>query len=320
MTICLAHMTALRYWRAVRCGLVPAPRAARSMLPEKTNRSEISTLRGIPWVQSISGDSIHIAVSQRSGVRNIPGAVCHCLLGSPAAKRLMRADCGVLVMSPEAMFLHLAGTLSFEALALLAFELCGEYSRMPDGSGFMSAKPVSSVASLTAFASSAASFPGNARARKALRFALDNSASPAESRLVLLLCAKRTLGGYGLPLPKMNHRANVVGEGRKCTAHKYFVFDLFWENARLDVEYDSDMFHASAEGISSDAERRNALLAMGYRVITVTNAQISSPDMFDDVVRAIAHALNFRVRHSGALWPEKRSALRCGLRAAQRLV
>ena len=320
MTVCLAHMTALRYWRAVRCGLIPAPRAARSTLPTKTNRSEISALRSVPWIQTISGDLIHVAVSQRKGVRNVPGTACHCLLGSPAAKKLMRIDCGALVVSPEAVFLHLAGFLHFEALALIAFELCGTYSLTPDGSGFMPAEPITSVASLSAFVSSASSFPGSARARKAIRFALDNSASPAESRLVLLLCAKQTLGGYGLPLPKMNRRVNVVGEGRKCTAHKYFVLDLFWENARLDVEYDSDAFHASAGGIASDAERRNALAAMGYRVVTVTNTQISSADAFNDVARVIAHALGFRIRHTSKAWSQRRFALRCGLGAAQRVV
>ena len=35
MTICLAHISALQYWRAVRCGFRPKPRAARVALPAK---------------------------------------------------------------------------------------------------------------------------------------------------------------------------------------------------------------------------------------------------------------------------------------------
>ena len=88
----------------------------------------------------------------------------------------------------------------------------------------------------------------------------------------------------------MNYRVDVVGEGRKCTPRKFFVLDLFWQSARLDVEYDSDAFHTSAAGISSDAERRNALQAMGFSVITVTNGQVSSADLLDDAVCAIARA------------------------------
>lgn len=397
MTICLAHISALQYWRAVRCGLRPKPRAARVALPSKTNRSEIASLRNAPWSQGIFSGRIHVAVSCQNGMRTISGATCHCLSGAFISKGLMRIDRDTFVLSPEATFLQLAQFYPFEQLALLAFELCGGYSHVineshaalskaisgqshvvskailesnhvalgtgsdfysdaPNCSGaphraivggafvsngadpaqapgseknavtcnlkpsFVPSVPICSVASLLAFADSAAAFPGCARARKALRYVLDRSASPAESRLVLLLCAKRSLGGYGLPLPQMNYRVDVVGEGRKCTSHKYFVLDLFWENARLDVEYDSDAFHASKAGIASDAERRNALVAMGYTVITVTNGQMSSVDSFDDVAFAVARALRVRIRRQSGAWGEKRYAFRYRVDAAQRSI
>ena len=309
----------------------------------------------------------------------------------------MRIGRDTFVLSPEATFLQLAQFYSFEQLSLLAYELCGTYSRIigesnaallrtisgssrvvpkstyesshdalqacsesysetsdyseaprrtvldsasePNGSdfvqafgfdknaatcnfksGFVSSEPISSVGSLLAFANSAAAFPGCARARKALRYVLDRSASPAESRLVFLLCTKRSLGGYGLPLPQMNYRIDVVGEGRKCTSHKYFVLDLFWESARLDVEYDSDAFHASKAGITSDAERRNALVAMGYTVITVTNGQASSANSLDDVAFAIARVLKVRIRRQNGTWNQKRYAFRRRVDVAQRSI
>lgn len=394
MTICLAHMSALQYWRAVRCGLRPKPRAARVALPTKTNRSEVTSLRNAPWSQGVFSGRLHVAVSCQGGMRTIPGATCHCLSGSFVSKSLMRIGRDTFVLSPEATFLRLAQFYSFEQLSLLAYELCGTYSRVigesnaallrtisgssrvvpkstyesshdtlqacsesysetsdyseaprrtvldsasePSGSdfaqafgfdknaatcnfksGFVSSEPISSVGSLLAFANSAAAFPGCARARKALRYVLDRSASPAESRLVLLLCTKRSLGGYGLPLPQMNYRIDVVGEGRKCTSHKYFVLDLFWESARLDVEYDSDAFHASKAGITSDAERRNALVAMGYTVITVTNGQASSANSLDDVAFAIARVLKVRIRRQNGTWNQKRCSFRRRVDVAQ---
>ena len=390
MTICLAHISALQYWRAVRCGLRPKPRAARVALPAKTNRSEIASLLDEPWTQGIFSGRLHVAVSCQNGMRAISGTTCHCLSGSFVSKSLMRIDCGTFVLSSEATFLQLAQFYSFERLSLLAYELCGTYSHVAGGpdatpsktisssscvvpkvtsesihsvlgsyseasnysdvsrraildsalesngadfaqlfesdkvaatcnskSGFVSSEPISSVDSLLAFANSAAAFPGCARARKALRYVLDRSASPAESRLVLLLCAKRSLGGYGLPLPRMNYRVDVVGEGRKCTPHKYFVLDLFWENARLDVEYDSDAFHASKAGIASDAERRNALVAMGYTVITVTNGQVSSANSLDGVAFAIARVLKVRIRRQDGTWNQKRYAFRRRIDVAQ---
>ena len=323
MTICLAHISALQYWRAVRCGLRPKPRAARVALPAKTNRSEIASLLDEPWTSEVFlpfQQPIHIAISARNGKRNRPGVVCHDICDACFAGKAMRIDEKTFVLSPEALFLQLARSLSVEALALVACELCGLYSMKPDGSDFVSAKPVSNVASLLSFASSIVSYPGNAKAKKALGFSVDKSASPAESELVALLCAKQTLGGYGLPLPMMNYRVDVVGEGRKCTPRKFFVLDLFWQSARLDVEYDSDAFHTSAAGISSDAERRNALQAMGFSVITVTNGQVSSADLLDDAACAIARALGIRFRHSCKTWNKRRFAFRRNLRAARKLV
>lgn len=212
----------------MRCGLRPKPRAARVALPAKTNRSEIASLLDELWASEVFSPSqqpIHIAISARNGKRNRPGVVCHDICDAYFAGKAMRIDEKTFVLSPEALFLQLARSLSVEALALVACELCGLYSMKPDESDFVSAKPVSSVASLLSFASSAESYPGNAKAKKALSFSVDRSASPAESELVALLCAKQTLGGYGLPLPMMNYRVDVVGEGRKCTPRKFFVLD-----------------------------------------------------------------------------------------------
>lgn len=319
MTICLAHISALRYWRAVRCGLAPAPKPTRASLLAKTNRSEVGALRSVPWAQNILGDALHIAVSTQGGKRNRPGIVCHCLSGLNLRGEILRIESGIFVLSPRATFLQLSGAIPLESLAILAFELCGLYSMSPCDSSFVSANPLTTVDTLASFVRLNGGYAGCARGRKALGFVADRSASPAESRLAALLCAKQTLGGYGLPLPKMNWRVDVVGEGRKCTPHRYFVLDLYWSNAKLDVEYDSDAFHASSAGIASDAERRNALHAMGYSVITVTNAQLSSSDSFDDAALGIAHALGVRVRHTCSAWGRRRLLLRRGLLAAQTL-
>ena len=320
MTICLSHISALRYWRAVRCGLAPEPKPCRVSLPSKTNRSEVGALISVPWAQYILGDALHIAVSSQDGKRNRPGIVCHCLSGVKLRGEIMRIESDIFVLSPRATYLQLSSAVPFESLAMLAFELCGIYSMRPGDSSFVSANPLTTVDTITSFARLNSGYAGCTRGRKALDFVADRSASPAESRLVALLCAKQTLGGYGLPMPEMNRRVDVVGEGRKCTPHKYFVLDLYWSDARLDVEYDSDAFHASSAGIASDAERRNALRSMGYSVITVTNAQMSSPDSFDDVALGIAHALGVRVRHTCASWRHRRFLLRKGLLVAQKLL
>ena len=108
----------------------------------------------------------------------------------------------------------------------------------------------------------------------------------------------------------MNWRVDVTGDARKLTPRKYFVLDLFWADAMLDVEYDSNAFHRSPGALASNAERRNTLQAMGYTVITVTRDQMTSVDLFDDAARAIAKALHVRLRHSCKRWPRLRYGLR----------
>ena len=198
---------------------------------------------------------------------------------------------------------------SVESLLLLAFEFCGTYSLLPDGS-FVAARPLTSVRRLANRVDALAPFPGSAKAATALRYAFDGAASPAEAKLAMLLCLRQTLGGYGFPAPRMNWRVDVTGDARKFTPCKFFVLDLFWPDAMLDVEYDSNAFHRSPGALASNAERRNALQAMGYTVITVTHDQMASPDLFDDAARAIAKALHIRVRHSSKRWPRMRYDLR----------
>ena len=68
MTICLAHISALQYWRAVRCGFRPKPRAARIALPAKNEpeRNRVFARR---------------AMDERS-VFTVPATDSHCDFGA----------------------------------------------------------------------------------------------------------------------------------------------------------------------------------------------------------------------------------------------
>ena len=311
MSICLSHSSALAAWRRVRyeCGVSPS--CQRASVPSKVDLDAAGWLREQEWAHGKAFDPLHVQVSSQNGKTHRSCIASHC---PPIEKmRLVRIDAVVLAPRIEAVYLQLATVLPLEQLVLLAFEICGTYSLSVDGTTFAKARPASSVEKLTEFAASHASVRGSSKALKALRSVADGAASPAESRLVALLCMKQTFGGYGFPLPQLNHAVDVSAAARSITPRKYFVLDLYWERARLDVEYDSDAFHASGSGIASDAGRRNALQSMGFTVVTVTREQMASPDLFDDVARVIAKALGIRVRHTCKRWPERRSELRRNL-------
>ena len=151
---------------------------------------------------------------------------------------------------------------------------------------------------------------GREIATRALQFVADNSASPMETKLTMFLCLKRTMGGYGLPFPKLNFPIELTSAARKAAHKQRYVLDLYWPKRKIDVEYDSDSYHASSEGIASDAQRRNALQLMGVTVITVTRGQLYNAASFDRTARIIAASIEVRLPKTSQRWISQKQMLR----------
>ena len=309
MPICLAHISALQYWRhARRIGC--APNSAKSSVPSSIHAAEARLALQSEVLSGVLEGEVHLVVVGQSARRDFVGMKVHSVKSSVPGDAAKIAD-DIYVLSPASLLMQLSRTYPFEQIALLAYEFCGSYVLdVAAQCGFRSAAPVVSRAKLLAAAALAGSFRGSTVMRRVLEVVADGSASPAESALAVLLCAKRMYGGYGLPLPNMNYRVNVRGEARKMTPSRYFLCDLCWPAANLDVEYDSDAFHLNSASLSCDAARRNALAALGFQTVTVTRAQMRDADMFDDAARAIAKILGVRLRAERYSWPARRSELR----------
>ena len=100
--------------------------------------------------------------------------------------------------------------------------------------------------------------------------------SALEDRLVAQIHLMR------LPAPQ---REVTLIPGRR------FRVDLYWPEARLVVEVDGGTFaagrHSRGMGQATDAEKRNLLTLLGYRVLTVTTPHVRS----GEAVRWIEQAL-----------------------------
>ena len=228
------------------------------------------------------------------------------------AYSFVRVGKGLYASRPEACFLQMATRLERVRLVLLAFELCGTYA-LDDGhpNGFRTReKPLTSVASLRRFAQKAAGMKGSKQALQALRFVADGSASPMESVLTMLLCLPTAHGGYGIPLPRLNHLVRMPDEVRKATGRARCFCDLCWPEERLAVEYESDAFHGEGADIARDSKRRAALDRAGYAVVTVTWAQVRDTRELDEVARVLAKHLGKRLRISRSDWMARRFELR----------
>ena len=319
MTMYLSHMTALECWRSGRFDALLAARDAESAFGNpasprdracKPLASIVSSLaeRGLGFVSA----PVHVLVPgtiARNGCARVHCHVCTRKLPTGAFVRLAE---GLYVSSPELCFVQMATQFTFFDLVQLGFELCGTYAKRPGGvTRYGRPLLLTTVSALERFLDDAGSLPGVVAARKALKHVAACSASPRETVLTMLLCLPPRLGGYGLSHPILNHRINVGRAKRAATEKDYYLCDLYWPRARLDLEYESDEYHTGSVRISEDSARRDDLAYLGISVKTMTHRQIMNPVRFDKVARQLAFALGARIRDR-----ESSLAARRALRAA----
>jgi very-short-patch-repair endonuclease len=220
---------------------------------------------------------------------------------------------GLLTCSPELCFLQMAENLPLLKLIELGFEFCGTYSLAADGikeATLQLGKPLTSKAKLQALVAKMNGRRGKKNATRALKYVVDGSASPMETMLAMLLSLPQNLGGYGLAKPLLNQRIDVVKTAKRASRKDHYVCDLYWQEVKLDVEYDSDLFHTGSSRISDDSKRRNALTYLGIQVITITRQQLYTSGEFDKAVRLIAKRLGKRLHYSNPKFAKKHQELR----------
>lgn len=222
---------------------------------------------------------------------------------------------GVFVESPELCFLLKARESPFEKLVETGYELSGTYRMSREHpEGMVSDQlPLASSASLRSFAARAQRLPGIKAARKALPFVLEGSASPKETHLAMISCLPGRFGGYGFSPARLNYEVPIPEKARGRGVGRICRCDLYWPEAKLDVEYDSRLHHASENDQIRDSARRTALAYQGILVISVTSEQLHARLEMDKVANAMAKRLGVRLRSRATDWETKRIRLRSSL-------
>lgn len=226
---------------------------------------------------------------------------------------------GVYVASPELCFLQMAETLNLPSLVLIGMELCGTYrcaGSVDVGEGPLAREvstfqvvSLTSVAKMRRFIDRCEGERGVKAARSAVPFVLDGSASPMESIVAALMTLPARLGGWGLPLPKLNYEITIAedashqpfGTRRRC--------DFFWPGCDVALEYDSRSFHTQQGAFMRDSVRRDELMHEGVRVLTMTPGQLFDFALFEGAMRSLGRALGVRVRTRVADAETRRRAL-----------
>lgn len=304
----LSHTSALEYWRSTRV----EPRSyhvvsrAKNLLTTPP-RTKLLVEPGPWWLSR----PLHVLVGNDCTRRLSSNIISHVWSKKLPKGSVLDTGNGFYVCSPELCFVQLACSLSLIQLIELGFELCGTYDVSSDD--IRSCASLTSTEKLTSFVSAMESVRGKKKATRALRFVTDNSASPMETSLTMLLCLPYSLGGYGLPLPQLNYRIDTIKRVKASAQASYYVCDLFWQNSNLAAEYDSDDFHTGVSRISQDSIRRDALATMGIFVVTVTRWQINDGGAMNLVAHLIASKVGKRLVYKDPDFTRKSLDLRRAL-------
>ena len=191
-------------------------------------------------------------------------------------------------------------------VVLMAMEFMGTYRRSAsEGSTTYHQPSILSDDSMRRFLASVPNAYGKNRVDSVLELSLAHSASPMETALALMLSLPEAYGGYALPKPQLNPQLPVKNHELLWSGGPAITPDLFWPEAKLAIEYDSDEMHGSAgpRKLADDATRANVLASIGCHVLRMTTLNIQS---LADVER-LAQQVG---QHLGIVIPEASDALK----------
>ena len=329
----ISHNSALEFWRTHDLDPSGGIRRTRktSVRDGTANLDDIKPLarQASPTAGRIMGarreDSLSTCVSDLK-IEDLP---LHVMVGDPSRRRitaevtshlyekplpegsLCQIDERVYVASPELTLCQLATSLSFVEVLELCLEFCGTYALNHESErGFDDRSPLTSATRLASFVKRLAGRRGAKQMRPVLNYVIDNSASPMESIVLMLLCLPSRLGGYQLPLPEHNITVPVKSRSKLNTSRQHLSCDLYWDDYRLDVECDSTAYHTSKQQLGLDSERRIILDAMGRSHVSITRWQLEHKAEFEDVVRAIRRIMGLGFRAVPEHIEANREALR----------
>ncbi len=195
----------------------------------------------------------------------------------------------ILLASPEYTFLKASKDLPLASLAELACNLSATYYLDPTAKFKQSSrKKISSISKISEYLITANNMHGIKESLHALRYALDNSNSPMESKLAVLGILPFSLGGYSLRIPELNAIIPLNLKAANLLACESCRGDMVWQNQKVVLEYDSNLTHLSPEQHAYDKRRQTALSLSGYHLISATAEDIrnlNSLDAFFKIVR-----------------------------------
>ncbi len=299
MRTVFSHITALRLSRADSAPFIDRRPAARSFaLPDSA--PDAGQVEGLGLPPEAIDRPHHVLIERERRRRSAEHVIIHSTAGNtlPHGSILRIGDGGQAhSCSPELLFPQVASLVQRFNLVRIGMELCGSYALSPSHpSGFYARDPLTTVSRMQSYLGKVAGLKGTKQARWALQYVLPRSASPRETVVAMLFELPCAFGGCGLGKPSLNHPVVVTQSIGGVRRRQTYRIDLFWPEAKLGLEYDSDLEHTGASRIARDARRRNALESMGITMLTITNRQVKSLWEFNKLAHVVAGRLGRQIQ------------------------
>ena len=311
MRIALDGMSALRAWRNIRSGMAPKARIGRredlfepDPSPYKRWCSQAFDLGFLGFDDEFNEKSpLEIAVPSAS--LRIRSKGVRCVVYSTLPPRsFVDVGNGVLLASPELLFVEMGERMSSAVQLLLGHELCGTFSRNAqsprDGEVTFGVHPLTTASAIREYANSCRYLRGVEQARIVAGLLYGNAWSPMEAIVATLLALGPEDFGYDMGELVLNPRVATAG-GRASR-----VPDILFAGTHVGINYDGDPHFLSRDTMVEDKRRDRELMCAGYSVFPVTIEDLHENGALDEVV---LQALGLIERETGQCFDDKRALL-----------
>ncbi len=305
MEACVSHDAALRWLLGNPNPLAtgqghPCADALPSRAPTDEEADALAHAAG--------AQTVEVLVCDKSGMRKTDRLHARLETRTLPGRSLIRME-AFTICSPELVFLQVAATSDLLETIACGYALCSAYRLDASARGGVRIRehgdaPLASTQRIAHYLELCDGVRGVARARRALRYVVDNSFSPMESGIAMCLSLPLNLGGHALGDVVLNPKLKVrVG----TDAHGQRVYetrrpDLLvtralptGEHRQAAVDFDSVAVHSSRRDHARDAARRNELQSsLGMPHFTLTGSQATDYVAFCRLIDLVRISLGQR--------------------------
>ena len=213
------------------------------------------------------------------------------------------------LITPELLFARMANQVSEIRLAEIGLNLCGRYYMNLDTGRIDDRRELlTTPQKISKYLDKVPEMRGAKKARKALRWVVANSGSPAESKMALQFGTPLWMGGMDLPFTHLNYDV-MAGRNAHLCEQSEFCIDYVNPDLKKGMEYDGLEYHLDQ---GKDKRRRNALEALGWHVFPIDKTVLYNAEATKKAGLQVARYLGLRVRFPKH-WQEKFEYLRSEL-------